>query len=122
MFDRYGANIAALNYDPLLPRYLRITDIDDQGNLIVHNAKSINLADVKNCYLEKGDIVFARTGNTVGKTYLHRSNEVIAYASYLIHFRSNQKIILPEYLFLFTQSNKYKAWVKKIYEKEHYLI
>ncbi|MCC8418317.1 MAG: restriction endonuclease subunit S [Rickettsia endosymbiont of Glossina mortisans submortisans] len=109
----YGANVAALNFDPLLPRYLRITDIDEQGNLITHNAKSINLADAKSYYLEKGDIVFARTGS-VGKTYLHKSNEVMAYASYLIRFRPNQKIILPEYLFLFTQSNEYRIWIKKI--------
>ncbi|MCX4083776.1 restriction endonuclease subunit S [Rickettsia hoogstraalii] len=109
----YGANVAALSYDPLLPRYLRITDIDEQGNLIARNTKSINLADAKSYYLEKGDIVFARTGS-VGKTYLHKSNEVIAYASYLIRFRPNQKIILPEYLFLFTQSNEYRIWIKKI--------
>ncbi|WP_052454713.1 restriction endonuclease subunit S [Rickettsia hoogstraalii] len=109
----YGANVAALSYDPLLPRYLRITDIDEQGNLIARNTKSINLADAKSYYLEKGDIVFARTGS-VGKTYLHKSNKVITYASYLIRFRPNQKIILPEYLFLFTQSNEYRIWIKKI--------
>ncbi|AFC71040.1 restriction endonuclease subunit S [Rickettsia australis] len=109
----YGANVAALSYDSLLPRYLRITDIDEQVNLINHNAKSINLSDAKSYYLEKGDIVFARTGS-VGKTYLHKSNEVIAYASYLIRFRPNQKIILPEYLFLFTQSNEYRIWITKI--------
>lgn len=107
----YGANVAALNYDPLLPRYLRITDIDEQGNLIAHNAKSINLADAKNCYLEKGDIVFSRSGS-VGRTYLHRFDEAMAHASNLIRFSLNQKVIFPEYLFLFTQSNQYKNWIR----------
>ncbi|HJD61983.1 MAG TPA: hypothetical protein LFV90_07760 [Rickettsia endosymbiont of Columbicola hoogstraali] len=88
----YGANVAALNYDPLLPRYLRITDIDENGNLIDYNAKSINLLDAKNNYLEKGDIVFSRSGS-VGKTYLHRFDEAMAHASNLIRFSINQKVI-----------------------------
>ncbi|MDX1975198.1 MAG: restriction endonuclease subunit S [Rickettsiales bacterium] len=108
----YGANAAAVDFDPALPRYLRITDIDENGYLIVENPKSINHADAKGNYLERGDIVFARSGATVGKTYLHNSEQVLAYAGYLIRFRPDRKRVLPEYLFLFTQSDHYKTWIK----------
>lgn len=108
----YGANAPAVDYDPHLPRYLRITDIDESGNLIPDNPKSIHHEDAKGNYLDHGDIVFARSGATVGKTYLHNSNNVLAYAGYLIRFRPNKKIILPEYLFLYTQSDYYKTWIK----------
>ena len=108
----YGANAAAVEFKENLPRYLRITDIDENGNLIATNPKSINLTDADGCYLEKGDIVFARSGATVGKTYLHHTDNTLAYAGYLIRFRPNATIIDPEYLFLFTQSDFYKTWVK----------
>lgn len=108
----YGANAAAVDFDPALPRYLRITDIDENGYLIAENPKSINHADAKGNYLERGDIVFARSGATVGKTYLHNSEQVLAYAGYLIRFRPDRKRVLPEYLFLFTQSDHYKTWIK----------
>lgn len=108
----YGANAAAVDFDPALPRYLRITDIDENGYLISDNPKSIRHADAKGNYLERGDIVFARSGATVGKTYLHNSEQELAYAGYLIRFRPDRKRIVPEYLFLFTQSDHYKTWIK----------
>lgn len=108
----YGANAPSVEYQKDLPRYLRITDIDDYGNLIESDPKSIELKAAEGNYLERGDIVFARSGATVGKTYLHRNTETLAYAGYLIRFRPNQNVILPEYLFLFTQSDHYKTWIK----------
>ena len=108
----YGANSASIDFSPSLPRYLRITDISESGSLTNYNPRSIEINAAEGNYVEKGDIVFARSGATVGKTYLHQSNDILAYAGYLIRFRPNQKIVFPEYLFLFTQSDHYKNWIK----------
>ena len=61
---------------------------------------------------QEGDLVFARSGATVGKTYLHReSTEPAVYAGYLIKFELDSRQILPEYAFRYTQSPQYWAWV-----------
>ncbi|HFR4142340.1 TPA: restriction endonuclease subunit S [Bacillus cereus] len=109
----YGANTSAIPYDESLPRYLRITDIDDNGDLSEEDKKSISLKDAEGNMLESGDIVFARSGATVGKTYLHKGNEDMAYAGYLIRFQVDATVLLPEYLFLFTHSIPYWEWVHK---------
>ncbi len=108
----YGANAPSVDFSILLPRYVRITDISENGILSEQDPKSIPVDAAKGNYLEKGDIVFARSGATAGKTYLHQSNDVLAYAGYLIRFKPNINIIIPEYLFLYTQSEQYKVWIK----------
>ena len=108
----YGANTPAVDFSPNLPRYLRITDISDEGSLIAQNPKCINDADAEGCFLEIGDLVFARTGATVGKSYLHCDiGQPLAYAGYLIRFRVNRSLLLPEFLFQFTHSPHYWEWV-----------
>lgn len=57
--------------------------------------------------LTKGDIIIARTGATVGKAYLYNNDKEMVFASYLIRFRTNPNIILPEYLYIFMQSSLY---------------
>ena len=69
----YGAGVASREYSTDLPRYIRITDITEGGLLEdkrVSPGGSEN--DWKGYALNDGDIVFARSGATVGKTYLHR--------------------------------------------------
>jgi len=62
--------------------------------------------------LEPGDILFARSGATVGKTYIHRArNGRCVFAGYMIRFRPDRKQLLPDYLFHFTRSTAYKSWV-----------
>ena len=63
--------------------------------------------------LEVGDILFARTGATVGKTLVYRKDfGECVFAGYLIRYRTNPNIILPKFLFYFTHSNDYYDWVK----------
>ena len=65
----YGAQSASIKYDPTRPRYVRITDINDDGTLNDDVVASINPDDDEQYRLEYGDFMFARMGATVGKTY-----------------------------------------------------
>ena len=66
--------------------------------------------------LQNGDILFARCGGTVGKTYLYNPKDgICCYAGYLIRYRPNQAIVLPGYIYLYTQSSVYKKWLQQIF-------
>jgi type I restriction enzyme, S subunit len=109
----YGAGVASGPFDATRPRYIRITDIDPRGRL---NGDRVSPAgdpkDWESKRLEAGDVVFARSGATVGKTYLHRAtSEDAIFAGYLIRFRPNPAVLLPEYLFAYTLTDEYRAWV-----------
>lgn len=109
----YGANAPSVPYSPNLPLYIRITDIDDDGKYIFSNRVSVNISDYKNYLLEKGDIVFARTGATTGKTYLYNENDgQFVFAGFLIKFSPNTNLINPYYLKLSTEMPFYKSWIK----------
>lgn len=109
----YGINAAAVPLNPNLPIYLRITDITENGSLDEANQKSVNNVKSNDFYLDVGDIVFARTGATVGKTYLHnKANLKLVFAGFLIRFRLNENYLLPKYLKLFTETHYYDKWVK----------
>ena len=84
----YGLNAAAKEYDGM-HKYIRITDIDDEThNFIQSNLTSPDIdfnMDVSDYKLNIGDIVFARTGASVGKTYLYNPNDGdLYYAGFLI--------------------------------------
>ncbi|MBO6584747.1 MAG: restriction endonuclease subunit S [Gracilimonas sp.] len=115
---RYGINESASDYDPQKPRYLRITDIDDYGNLKQDGEKSVDSEDYAKYLLEEGEIVFARTGNTVGKTYLHKEeNGKLVYAGYLIKFEPDPNIIRPKFLKLYTDTAFYRNWIQAISQR-----
>jgi len=108
----YGLNAPATDYDENLPTYLRITDIDDDGNFNQSDKKSVNSPLSENYYLKDGDIVFARTGATVGKTYLYdKNNGELVYAGFLIKFTPDKERILPYYLKSQTNTREYANWV-----------
>ncbi|WP_254810625.1 restriction endonuclease subunit S [Natronosalvus amylolyticus] len=111
----YGVNASAEEFDTEKPRYLRITDIADDGHLKEEDPKSIS-RDVSDGYeLKPGDLVFARTGATVGKTLLYQEDHPeAAYAGYLIRFQFDQTRIHPKFAFYFTQTNNYDRWVSRI--------
>ena len=109
----YGINAAAVDFSNDLPAYIRITDIDDDGNYSVNKKVSVNYENSRNFKLIHGDIVFARTGATVGKTYLYdESDGELVYAGFLIRFRPNQNILLPKHLKYFSSTKIYWDWVK----------
>lgn len=106
----YGSNSPADDYDGNI-RYVRITDITEEGNL---NSLVVSPRKVEEKYmLLRDDLLFARTGNTVGKTYLHKSGRMI-FAGYLIRYRLNKKLMLPQFAFAYTHTNQYYDWVEKI--------
>ena len=112
----YGAGEAGVErVDEATPRYIRITDIDENGELLP--GLGMTAANVEPQYfLRDGDLLFARSGNTVGKSYLHESERVpypCFYAGYMIRFRFGEKV-LPKYVFAFTQTPYYHEWVSAI--------
>ena len=63
--------------------------------------------------MKDGDIVFARTGATVGKTYLYnREDGDLVFAGFLIRFSPNAQKIVPYYLKAYTNTSTYWKWVK----------
>lgn len=107
----YGAQSASVEYDPTRPRYVRITDINDDGTLNNDVVASVNPGDDEQYRLVYGDFMFARMGATVGKTYAFIEGNQI-FAGYLIRYRLNQQIINPRYLFWYTKQEEYWNWVK----------
>jgi len=90
------------------PKFLRITDIQD-GTVNWDKVPSCKIEDTDYLKhkLEMGDIVFARTGATTGKSFLITKCEKSVAASYLIRVRLLGGKILPAFLYLFFQSQEY---------------
>lgn len=106
----YGAQSASIDYNSSRPRYVRITDINDDGTLNDDMVSSANVEDDKQYKLSYGDFMFARMGATVGKTYAYKSGNQI-FAGYLIRYRLNLEKIMPEYLYAYTKLDEYRNWV-----------
>jgi type I restriction enzyme S subunit len=112
---KYGANVAAELDDPDLPRYVRITDVDSNGNLKDDTFRSIE-KDVALPYLLKnGDLLFARSGATVGKTFIYNESwGEAAYAGYLIKASLKINEINPKLIYYYTKSHAYSKWIESI--------
>ncbi|AIC16479.1 restriction endonuclease subunit S [Nitrososphaera viennensis] len=108
---QYGAAVAAVKYDPSLPRYIRITDITNEGSLN-SEAVSITEEDANGYLMSEGEILFARTGATVGKTYLYNKEDgLCAFAGYLIKFTPDETKLDAKFLFHYTHSDNYWRWL-----------
>ena len=108
----YGIAASAIDYDGEI-RYIRITDITENGGLN-DDVKSSDEFDEK-FILNDGDILFARSGATVGKTfqYLSKYGKSI-YAGYLIRSVPDRSKVLPDYLFYSTKSAYYENMVNAL--------
>ena len=105
----YGSGASAIQYDGNI-RYIRITDIKEDGTLS-DEKMSPNVVDDK-YMLYEGDILFARSGATVGKTYLYNNKDGKSiYAGYLIRFVANTNIVIPKYIYYYTRTTYYKAFI-----------
>jgi restriction endonuclease S subunit len=114
----YGANAAAEFDNPDWPRYLRITDFNSDGSLRADTFRSLPPHVAKDYPVEDGDILFARSGATVGKAFLVRTEtEKACYAGYLIRARPNADLVLPTFLFAFTQSTAFACWKDAIFNR-----
>jgi type I restriction enzyme S subunit len=113
---QYGANEAATDDDPDMPRYIRITDIRDNGTLNEETFRSLPEAVARPYLLQDGDLLFARSGATVGKTFRYYTSWGKAcYAGYLIRFRPKTDILLPEFMDYFTRSLNYWEWISSTF-------
>lgn len=113
----YGANESGDKVSENSVRYIRITDITNDGQL-KNNEDNQYLTEEKaiDYILYDKDILFARSGGTVGKTFLYKSvYGKSAFAGYLIQARCNQNKLLPEYLMYYTQSSLYSLWKNMIF-------
>lgn len=102
----YGFTTSA-SLTPNGPKFLRITDI--QNGTVDWKAVpfcKVRPSDASRFFLEAGDIVFARTGATTGKSFLIRTTPAAVFASYLIRLRPSE-CILPELMAYFFQSASY---------------
>ena len=109
----YGINASAVPYSDTLPPYIRITDITDDGRLSSVNRTSVKSSFADQYFLSDGDLVFARTGASVGKSYLYRLEDgPLVYAGFLIRVRPNASVLLPSYLACFVTTKHYWNWVR----------
>ena len=110
----YGLNAAAKEFDGK-NKYIRITDIDDASReflLSDLSSPDICLDGMSKYILSSGDIVFARTGASVGKTYIYRENDGIVYfAGFLIRAKVNQDND-AEFVFQSTLSPSYEKYIR----------
>ena len=105
----YGSGASAIEYDGEV-RYVRITDIDINGNL---KEEKFSPSEVEEKYfLNYGDILFARSGATVGKNYIHQTEEKSIYAGYLIKLIVNQKLALAKYIYHCINTTEYFKFVE----------
>lgn len=88
-------------------RFIRITDIDDNGLLKADEPKFVMLHDENKKYLlKRGDLLVARTGATYGKTLYFDEDVQAIFASYLIKLKFD-KNVLHKFYWIFTQSDDY---------------
>ena len=112
---QYGANATGITYSESLPRYIRITDISFDCTLKIDNALSLEESEAYPYILDDGDILFARSGATVGKTFIYkRKYGKCAFAGYLIRAQIADKV-LPEYVYYYTLSTGYELWKNSIF-------
>ena len=110
----YGLNSAAKEYDGI-NKYLRITDIDDASREFKTDnltSPDIELETAGNYRLDDGDILFARTGASVGKSYIYRTLDGIVYfAGFLIRARIKPECY-AEFVFQNTLSESYGKYIQ----------
>ena len=110
-FGLYGANVAANHYHETGVRFLRTTDITDNGRLRTSGV-FVPEALVSDYLLSDGDILISRSG-TIGRSLLYQSKSHgrCAYAGYLVRFVPNSEI-LPKYVFLFTKTQAFEGFLR----------
>nr|WP_288920487.1 restriction endonuclease subunit S [uncultured Bifidobacterium sp.] len=109
----YGLNVPASDFDGI-HKYLRITDIDDETHRFNESDLTSPLTDLMKCEqyrLAEGDLLFARTGASVGKTYLYQSSDGLAYyAGFLIRAHIHDDAS-ADFVFQSTLTERYRRFV-----------
>ena len=112
---QYGANESGVTYDANLPRYVRITDILD--NTLREDITKLSLTEeqAKDYILQNNDLLFARSGATVGKAFIY--DELYgrcAFAGYLIRASINNENS-AKFVYYYTQTSMYEEWKKQVF-------
>ncbi len=107
----YGSGAKKVAFDSSV-RYLRITDITDDGRLKTHNP--VSPSEIESEYfLSPDDFLIARSGS-VGRSYLHIDSTIpCQFAGYLIKFPLDRNKIIPKFLFYITKSKGYRDWITR---------
>lgn len=109
----YGINAAAVPYSDKLPVYIRITDITDDGRFSPDKLVSVDSADSGSYYLSNGDIVFARTGASVGKSYRYKESDgELVFAGFLIRVQPDINKLHPAFAEAYVTTGTYWNWVR----------
>ena len=108
----YGMNAAAVEFDGV-NKYLRITDIDESSREFLQTGLTSPGNELEEKYLlREGDILFARTGASVGKSYLYKKQDgKVYFAGFLIRFHVEEGV--PEFIYAQTLTDEYDRWVKE---------
>ena len=109
----YGIGAPAIPFDKNKRTYLRITDINEDGTLNKDGLMSVEEEKADEYLLAPNDIVFARTGNSTGRTYFYEESDgIFCYAGFLIKFTLNPNKVNPRMLKYYTHSKAYYDWVR----------
>ena len=110
----YGLNAAATEYDGK-HKYIRITDIDDSTHLFIQDnltSPDIDFSTADDYLLQEGDVLFARTGASVGKTYIYRSSDGDLYfAGFLIRAKIKRDYD-ADFVFQNTLTDNYDSYIR----------
>ena len=110
---QYGLNVAAVKYDGK-HGYLRITDIDDESHLFIRQGITSPSMYEEIYRAQEGDVFFARTGASTGKTYLYRAEDgELYFAGFLIKFHCKERVN-SAYVFYQTVTTRYLNWVSAV--------
>ena len=100
--------------EPVGPKFLRITDFQNECvDWATVPFCQIEAASLEKYKLATGDIVFARTGATTGKSFLVSEPPEAVFASYLIRLRLRHKALSPQFVSLFFQTKEYWNAIKE---------
>jgi type I restriction enzyme S subunit len=109
----YGINAPAVPFSDKLPSYIRITDITEDGRFSPERPVSVRRADADSYYLHDGDMVFARTGASVGKSYLYKPEDGrLVFAGFLIRVSPDAAKLVAAYLAGYVTTGPYWNWVR----------
>lgn len=112
---RYGINAASVPLGPGIPVYLRITDIDDSGRFAPDPKVGVDHPKTADYRMRPGELVIARTGASVGKSYLYNPRDgQLVYAGFLINVAPDPALLNPKYLAAYVQSKAYWDWIARM--------
>ncbi|EGR3957902.1 restriction endonuclease subunit S [Vibrio cholerae] len=109
---KYGINAPAVPLEGTLPVYIRITDISEDGYFKPSEKVGVRSPFSGLYKLADGDVVLARTGASVGKSYLYKEDDgVLVYAGFLIKVSPDKNKLEPRFLSQYLKTQRYWSWV-----------